>query len=318
MSYSRDMKFTRPLAFAAVVLVSSTAALPVRDMFEIDIRNTDPSVFMGRAISETGLLMERGFFSKIAGFAKGLFGFKRELNPSDDLHARFFIDDPEKIYTRSLDEEQDFYIRSYADEANFYTARSYFDDGLDTRSYADDGTGLVERGLFSKIAGFAKGLFGFKREVPLEVRSEADGLVERGIFSKIAGFAKGLFGFKREVPLEVRSEADGLVERGIFSKIAGFAKGLFGFKREVPLEVRSEADGLVERGLFSKIAGFAKGLFGFKKREEEDLSARVVEEDLSARMEEPEALFERFDEELVERSEDVDDILYARDFEFEY
>ncbi|KAG6915165.1 hypothetical protein DXG01_012946 [Tephrocybe rancida] len=163
------MKFTRPLTFVAVVLVSSTAALPMREMH---IRG-DPAVIVGHAVTESGKLMERGIFSKIGGFAKGLFGFNKELEPTDGLHTRF-IEDAEKLYERSFDEEH-LYSRSIVEEE------------LYTRGYADEG--LVERGFFSKFAKFGKGIIGFRREAELEARSDSGKLVER---CKIAGWAKSL------------------------------------------------------------------------------------------------------------------------------
>ncbi|KAG6844169.1 hypothetical protein H0H87_009288 [Tephrocybe sp. NHM501043] len=270
------MKFTRPLAFAAVVLVSSTAALPVRDLLEIDIRDVDPSAILVRATADDGLA-ERSIFGKIGGFFKHLVGFRRELDPTDNLHTRF-IDDVENLHTRSLN-DGGFYARGFTDEGDIYT-----------RSYVNE-----------------EYLYG-RTDV-----NEVDSLVQRSIFGKIGGFFKHMIGFRREEPLEVRSEVEGLAERSIFGKIGGFFKHMIGFRREEPLEVRSEVEGLAERSIFGKIGGFFKHMIGFRR--EEKLSARVTEEKLSTRMDAPEELFERFDEELVERSKD--DNMHGRGVEVE-
>ncbi|KAG6808170.1 hypothetical protein H0H92_005156 [Tricholoma furcatifolium] len=178
-----------------------------------------------------------------------------------------------------------------ANSPSGFTARETAEDGLHVRFIEDDAETFWKRSL---------------EEQNLAQRSveQTEPLVERNFLKKIGSFFKSWILKKREEEIVVRSvEDDSLVGRNFLKKLGSFFKSWILKREEDPLVIRSvEEDRLVERNFLKKIGSFFKSWI--LKRGES----------LEGRMEETEALSERFNDELVQRSEDF---VYGRGFELE-
>ncbi|KAG5339418.1 hypothetical protein J132_05217 [Termitomyces sp. J132] len=211
------MKVTHFFAFATFALTTSTTALPMSDVVEIGTR-THPSIVENHATAPDT------FTNVVAsGITKNIFGFKRELEPTDEFHARF-IDDAEELYERSLD-DKDIY----------------------TRSIARNSDALAERGFASNAKGLLGGLLGFKkRDEKLVTREVSEDLAGRSFLSKLKKIGKTILGTilrrSTEETLAAREFSDELVERSFFSKLKKIGKTILGtiLRRSSELSTRSE------------------------------------------------------------------------------
>ncbi|KAG6901556.1 hypothetical protein C0995_010613 [Termitomyces sp. Mi166 len=190
------MKFTRSLVFVAFALATSTIALPMREAIKIDTR-ADSSITESRAAASDALTNIVG-----RGIAESVFGFKREFEPVEELHARV-IDDAEELFERSLD-DKDFYTRSFSEGSN----------------------DLVQRNFWTKLKEIGKKVLGFVlRRSPetLATREASNGLVKRNFWTKLKEIGKKALSFilrrSPEETLAARDVSDGLVQRSFWSKL---------------------------------------------------------------------------------------------------
>ncbi|KAG5639943.1 hypothetical protein DXG03_002282 [Asterophora parasitica] len=285
------MKFTQPIFLAAIVFAAASAALPVRDNFEINAREHTVGAIAARALVGGAPFAERSFLSQGLKFGKSLFVHKHELDAATH-HSRAFSDEDVHLYQRSVDEQ--LYDRSYTEADADLHARGV-DDGIVQRNRIKDFLKKIAKGIkkgFQKLGGIVKSAVGLRRDgsFDIDTRENSEELYSRS--------EELVVRFDEDAELHARGVDDGIVQRNKFKDF---------FKK-------------IGKG-FQKLGGIAKSVVGLRRDGSFDIDTRENSEELYSRSEE---LVVRFDEDDILSRSDEDELfsrseeLFSRDLELEY